>query len=148
MVVPGHRVLVTGLSDDGRSRDNLTSQEQDVECQMVSLEYDLIPGVEPGEVVDGFNERFLMEASYRADVQLPWTTAGHGGTGPCSIEFYAGGARTHGSLGPWPVPDGARRVTFVLYRPRSSPQDSTDIAAGTVEIDLVARTAEWSAADE
>jgi hypothetical protein len=145
-VVPGHRVILVGLSDGGRSRNDL-SRDHDVECQMVSLEYDLVPGVDPGEVADGFDERFMVQASYRSDVELPWTTAGDSGTGPGGIELFAGGPRTHGTLGPWPVPDGARTLTFVFYRPPTSTRDSSSRVAGTVDIDLVARTARWSAAE-
>ncbi|MDI6105729.1 hypothetical protein QLQ12_44845 [Actinoplanes sp. NEAU-A12] len=143
---PAHRVYVTGLSGSGRSRSDLTSRARAIACAMASLEYDLVPGVKPEEVVDGFDEQFLIPASYHADVELPWTTAGHSGFGPAGIESYAGGDRTHGTCGPWPVPDGARLLTFTLYRPPPSPQEPST-PAGTVVIDLVARTAQWTVAE-
>jgi hypothetical protein len=146
-LAPGHRLRLTGLSDRGISRDDLTSREQEVACRMVALEYALTPGVRPDEVVDGFDESFVLQATYRADVDLPWTTAGYGGFGPGEIDLFAGGGHTRGALGPWPVPEGARKLTFALYRP---PPHRGAIAtlAGTVVIDLGARIAEWQPAGE
>jgi hypothetical protein len=143
----GHRVRVTGLSDHGFSRNDLTSQEQKTTCRMVALEYDLVPGVHPDEVVDGFDERFLVQAAYHADVELPWTTAGVGGIGPGEIELFAGGDRTHGALGPWPVPEAARTLTFVLYRPPAR-RDLTASIAGAVVVNLAERSAGWTPADQ
>ncbi|MCY1141545.1 hypothetical protein OWR29_26405 [Actinoplanes sp. Pm04-4] len=145
-LVPGHRVVLTGLSDNGRSRSDLTSREQEMACQTVSLEYALIPGVRPDEVVEGFDEEFMLLAGYHADVELPWTTAGFSGVGPSGIDLFDGGERTNGTLGPWPVPDGARRLTFVLRRPPSSRVDPHTPVAGTLDVDLVERVAEWAEA--
>jgi hypothetical protein len=145
-LVPGHRVSLTGLSDHGFSRDDLAGGEHPVACQMVSLEYDLLPGVRAGEAADGFDERFLLLATYHADVDLPWTTAGAGGLGPAEIELFAGGDRTHGALGPWPVPAGARTLTFVLRRPPAAAGESVDRVAGEVVIDLAAEVAGWTPA--
>ena len=147
-LVPGHRVRVTGLSDHGVSRNDLTSREQEVACEMVALEYDLLPGVRPDEVANGFDEAFLLGCSYHADVDLPWTTAGAGGLGPGEIEMFAGGERTHGALGPWPVPAGARTLTFVLHRPPAAEQTTADSVAGAVVIDLMAQQARWTRADD
>jgi hypothetical protein len=141
-LVPGHRVALTGLSDHGFSRDDLAEGEHEIACQMVSLEYDLLPGVRPAEIADGFDERFLLGAAYHANVDLPWTTAGAGGLGPAEIEVFAGGDRTHGAWGPWPVPAGAGTLTFVLQRPQ------TDEIAGEVVVDLAARSAVWTPAAE
>ena len=143
-LIPGHRVVLAGLSDNGHSRSDLTSREQEIACQMVSLEYALIPGVRPDEVVQGFDERFLLLAGYHADVELPWTTAGFNGLGPSGIELFAGGEHTNGTLGPWPVPDGARRLTFVLHRPPSSGVDPRTPVVGTLDVDLAERVAEWA----
>jgi hypothetical protein len=143
-LLPGHRVVLTGLSDNGRSRSDLTSREQEIACQMVSLEYALIPGVRPDEVVEGFDTGFVLLAGYRADVELPWTTAGFNGVGPGGIELFEGGERTNGTLGPWPVPDDARRLTFVLHRPPSSRVEPHTPVVGTLHVDLVERVAEWA----
>ena len=143
-LIPGHRVVLTGLFDNGRSRSDLTSREQEVACQMVSLEYALVPGVHPDEVVEGFDERFVLLAGYRADVKLPWTTGGFNGIGPGGIELFEGGERTNGTLGPWPAPDGARRLTFVLHRPPSSRVDPHTPVVGTLVVDLLERAAEWA----
>jgi hypothetical protein len=142
-LVAGHRVSLTGLSDHGFSRSDLAGGEHEVACQMVSLEYDLLPGVRIEEAADGFDERFILQAAYHADVDLPWSTAGVGGLGPKEIEFFAGGDRTHGALGPWPVPAGAGTLTFVLHRPPTSYHDAVDRVAGKVVIDLAAGVAEW-----
>jgi hypothetical protein len=143
-LIPGHRVVLTGLSDNGRSRSDLTSREQEIACPLVSLEYALVPGVHPDEVVDGFTEGFMPLAGCHADVQAPWTTAGFNGIGPGGIEVFAGGERTNGTLGPWPAPDGARRLTFVLHRPPRTQADPHTPIVGTVVVDLVEGTAEWA----
>jgi len=136
--------VLTGLADSGRSRSDLTSREQEIACQMVSLEYALVPGVHPDEVVEGFEEGFVLLAGYHADVELPWTTAGFNDVGPGGIELFEGGERTNGTLGPWPVPDSARRLTFVLHRPPSSRVDPHTPVVGTLDVDLVQRVAEWA----
>ena len=91
--------MLTGLADSGRSRSDLTSREQEIACQMVSLEYALVPGVHPDEVVEGFEEGFVLLAGYHADVELPWTTAGFNDVGPGGIELFEGGERTNGIIG-------------------------------------------------
>ncbi len=44
-VFPGHRLVVRGLADHGRSRDDLTSRDHsgNVECQMVTSVFELVP---------------------------------------------------------------------------------------------------------
>ncbi|MEV4346426.1 hypothetical protein AB0J83_18320 [Actinoplanes sp. NPDC049596] len=143
-LVPAHRVVLTGLVDNGRSRSDLTSREQEVAYQMVSLEYALVPGVQANEVVRGFTERFVLLAAFDTDVPMPWTTAGSDGIGPGGIELFEGGDRTNGDLGPWPVPDGARRLSFTLYRSPSSPADPHTPLAGTLVVDLALGSARWA----
>ena len=145
---PGHRVVARGLVDGGRSRDDLTSRDHsgNDECRLVSLAYELVPGVtraeerarEPGRP-------FTIDATYAADVPLPWSTGGteaDGSPGPCSHEAYDedvwGGESTLGELGPWPVPDGARRLVFWLH-----PVDGRR-ATGTVTVDLSTGQAAWT----
>jgi hypothetical protein len=147
-LIPGHRVRVTGLADHGVSRNDLTSHEQEVACDMVALEYDVVPGVRPDEVTDGFDEAFMLGCGYFADVDLPWTTVGAGGLGPGEIEVFSGGERTHGALGPWPVPAGARTLTFVLYRPPAAEGATADSVAGAVVIDLTTQRARWAPAGD
>ena len=144
---PGHRVLVRGLVDGGRSRDDLTSRDHssDVECQLVSLAYELVPGVTRAEELAREGRPFTLDATYGADVPLPWSTGGTGPDGlpgPCAVESYDeqhfGGDSTVGELGPWPVPDGARRLTFWLH-----PIDGRR-ATGTVVVDLRTGRASWA----
>jgi hypothetical protein len=147
---PGHRVVVRGLADHGRSRDDLTSRDhsRNVECQMVALAFELLPGVTAAEsTACEPGTSFTIDATYSADVPLPWSTGGSGPTGsggPGSHETYDearwGGETTVGESGPWPVPEGARRLTFWL----SGPGDRRP--AGTVTVDLVTGLADWRAA--
>jgi len=70
---PGHRVVVRGLVDHGRSRDDLTSRDhsENVECQMVSLAYELLPGVTVAEAAAREpGTAFTVDATYSADVPL------------------------------------------------------------------------------
>lgn len=144
---PGHRVIARGLVDGGRSRDDLTSRDHagNTECQMVSLSYELVPGVTREDESSRQEGRaFTVDATYAADVPLAWSTGGSGPDGlpgPGSAESYDevvwGGESTLGELGPWPVPEGARRLTFWLH-----PVDG-DRAAGTVCVDLATGQAQW-----
>ena len=144
---PGHRVLVRGLVDGGRSRDDLTSRDcsDDVECSLVSLVYELVPGVTRAEERAREGRPFTLDATYGADVPLPWSTGGTGPdglAGPCAVESYDeqhwGGESTLGELGPWPVPDGAGRLTFWLHPVEGSR------ATGTVVVDLPTGQASWT----
>ena len=145
---PGHRVVVRGLADHGRSRDDLTSRDHsdNVECQMVALAYELLPGVTAAEeAAREPGSTFTVDATYSADVPLAWSTGGSGPTGPGgpgSCESYDeaiwGGETTVGESGPWPLPDGARRLTFWLTGP------DAQHPAGTVDVDLDTGQADWT----
>lgn len=147
---PGHRVVVRGLVDGGRFNDDMTSRDQSahVSCQMVLLAYEVLPGVTRAEEADRPESLpFTVDATYSADVPLPWSTGGSGPTGspgPGGVESYDetiwGGESTVGELGPWPVPEGASRLTFWLF-----PPDAAE-AAGTVTVDLTTGAASWSPA--
>jgi len=149
---PGHRVVVRGLVDYGRSRDDLTSLDHsgNVECQMVSLAYELLPGVTAVEAAARKpGTAFSVDATYSADVPLTWSTGGSGPTGlggPGGCESYDevhwGGETTVGESGPWPVPEGARRLTFWLMGP-----DGDGRPAGTVTVDLETGQADWLPSD-
>lgn len=144
---PGHVVVARGLVDGGRSRHDLTSRNQTghEECQMVFLSYELVPGVTRAEVSGrAQGSPTTVDATFAADVPLPWSTGGggpDGSPGPCGVESYDeevwGGESTLGELGPWPVPDGARHLTFWLF-----PVDG-ERATGTVTVDLVTGRAQW-----
>jgi hypothetical protein len=147
-VLPGHRLVVRGLADHGRSRDDLTSRDHsgNVECQMVALVFELVPGVTAAEeAAREPGTPFTVDATYGADVPLPWSTGGSGPTGlggPGSHESYDevrwGGESTVGESGPWPVPAGARRLTFWVRGPDH--QHPT----GTVTVDLGTGSAVWA----
>ena len=147
-VFPGHRLVVRGLADHGRSRDDLTSRDHsgNVECQMVALVYELLPGVTAAEeAAREPGSPFTVDATCSPDVALPWSTGGSGPTGlggPGSVESYDevvwGGECTVGESGPWRVPEGARRLTFWLSGPDHRHP------AGTVTVDLGTGEAAWT----
>ena len=141
-LVPGHTFVARGLADGGRSRDDLSARDRSLndECQMVDLVYEIVPGVEPAEAPRDGAQPFTVDATYAADVALPWSTGGTGPDGmggPCWHESYQGGESTVGGLGPWPVPDGAQRLTFWLHAV------DTFSCCGTLQVDLSTSTAQW-----
>ena len=90
---PGHRVVLRGLVDGGRSRDDLTGRDtrEVEECQVVGLSYELLPGVTRAEAAAREGRPFTLDATYDADVPLPWSTGGAGPdglAGPSSVEVY------------------------------------------------------------
>lgn len=107
---PGHTVVARGLRDDGRSRDDLTAGDQrdHVVCPMVSLVYEVVPGVTREEAAAWpADVSSTVDATYAADVPLPWSTGGSGPDGlpgPSGVETYDegrwGGQSTVGELGP------------------------------------------------
>jgi len=143
-LIPGHRFIARGLVDEGRSADDLTSGDQTShqELQMVSLAYELVPGV-TADAAEGAGAKFVVEATYATDVALPWTTGGSG-FGPGSIDVYAGGASTGGASGPWPLPDDAARLQFTLYAVGPRTLDAQYRLSGTLEVDLPTRSARWT----
>jgi hypothetical protein len=144
-LIPGHRFIARGLVDEGRSTHDLTSadQTQHQELQMVSLAYELVPGVPAADAAEGAAATFIVEATYATDVALPWTTGGSG-FGPGSIDEYAGGASTGGASGPWPLPDNAVHLQFTLY---AAGPLTPDRPSGTLEVDLATRSARWTPAN-
>lgn len=145
-LVPGHSVIARGLADGGRSRDDLSSGDQSLhdECQMVDLVYEIVPGVTPTERPADRSQPFTVDATYGADVGLSWSTGGSGPGGlggPCWVEDYQGGESTLGGLGPWPVPDGARQLTFWLHAADNF------TCRGSLQVDLNRQTASWVPAE-
>lgn len=139
---PGHRIIARGLSDEGRSSDDLSSGDQSghEECQMVDLVYEIVPGVDEDECPTDPSEPFTVDATYDADVPLGWSTGNSGpdaSGGPGWIEMYRGGASTVGGLGPWPIPSGARQLTFWLQQVRSFS------CQGELHVDLTDGGARW-----
>jgi hypothetical protein len=137
----GHRVIARGLTYEGRSTDDLTSGDQSghQELPMVSLAYEVVPGLTAAEAA------FQIEATYTTDVPLPWSTSG-AGFGPRSTDEYAGGPATRGAAGPWPLPEGARHLHFMLHRAGS--QGAPDRRLGSLDVDLTTGTALWAPAED
>ncbi len=81
------------MSDDGLVGDFIG---EPYPC--VSLEYELVPGVENAEGVDGIGP-LLVGIEYEADVPLPWEPTDGGAIAP-----FVGGSTTHGTRGAWPLP--------------------------------------------
>lgn len=141
-LVPDHAVIVRGLSDQGRSNNDLSSRDQTLHdvCQMVDLVYEIVPGVASEEAPEDPSRPFTVDATYDTDVTLHWSTGGTGAGGlggPGWIEDYSGGESTVGGLGPWPVPDGAHHLSFWLHAA------DTFNYVGVLRVDLNSRTARW-----
>ena len=65
-LMPGHTLVVRGLADQGRSRDDLSSGDQSMhdECQMVDLVYELLPGVALSEAPVEKSQPYTVDATY------------------------------------------------------------------------------------
>jgi hypothetical protein len=141
---PAHTFIARGLADGGRLRDDLTSQDHSLneECQMVDLVYELVPGVP--QLTRTGSRPSTVDATYGADVSLPWSTGGTGPGGlggPGWLEKFQGGESTIGGLGPWPVPDAAQRLTFWLH------DVDNGTCRGALHIDLQSRSVDWVPAE-
>ena len=111
---------------------------------MVDLVYELLPGVALSEAPVEKSQPYTVDATYDTDVPLSWSTGGSGPDGlggPCWVEKYEGGSSTIGGLGPWPVPHGARELTFWL-------QAADDFTCrGALRVDLRSQEARWEPID-
>jgi hypothetical protein len=134
-IVVGHRFIARGLADCG------TIETDEFSAPGFSLEYELVPGVQPlNDPQNMFN--YIVHVTYEADVALPWQAADGGAIAP-----FDGGATTHGSLGDWPLPSGARGLRFKLSGPhRRQPGGGLKRSPveGLLEVDLVAGSARWT----
>ena len=138
-LVPGHRFVARGLSDVGPlDVPEWTKTVADSSVQGFAFEYELVPAVPPHHAQDIF--RYLVGISYEADAELPWDPIDGGAIAP-----FEGGPSTHGSRGDWPLPAGARRLTFTLFGIPPGSRFPSDTAAGELVVDLVLGTAEWRA---
>lgn len=115
------RGLAASLSDDGG----------------ISLEYELVPGVEVGPEERIFH--YIVGIEYRPDVELPEEPQDGGAMAP-----FEGGPSTHGSRGDWPLPDGAQRLTFRIF-PVETSGFQAETAAGDLTVDLTTGAATWTA---
>ena len=102
-LVAGHRFIARGISDDG-----LLSEFTGDPYPCISLEYELVPGVESAEAAGNIFP-FLVGIEYETDAPLPWVPSDGGAIAP-----FVGGQSTHGSRGSWPLPREARFLRFTL----------------------------------
>ena len=77
----------------------------------MSLEYELVPGVESTEGVDGIGP-LLVGIEYEADVPFPWEPT----DGGAIARLIRGAPTTHPTRGAWPLPRDAVSLRFTLYR--------------------------------
>lgn len=131
-LVRGHHFVARGIAATGE----LPSQEGDRSAGGISFEYELVPGVEPTDDGGAFF-RYLVGVEYSADVALSRDTNDCGAIAP-----FKGGASTHGSRGDWPLPAGARHLTFILHPSEDSGFQSAK-PAGAVDVDLQEHAAAW-----
>lgn len=135
-LLPGHNFVARGLSDSGAGSG---PDDDEPPTQLISLEYELVPGVPQSESHDIWG--YLVGIEYAADVELPWAVTDGGAIAP-----FEGGATTHGSRGSWPIPEGARHLTFDLYPVRAGERWPDDRPAGQLVVDLHEQVAHWKAA--
>jgi hypothetical protein len=133
-LVPGHRLIARGLRSSG-----LMScpgwDDSDEEVSAFSFEYELVPGVRADEFRSAFG--YIVGIYFDADVPLPWEPSDSGAIAPAN-----GGASTHGSRGDWPLPDGARVLTFTMVAVTPAGWQAEE-PSGELVVDLVDRSARW-----
>ncbi|NAZ83870.1 hypothetical protein GTR02_18835 [Kineococcus sp. R8] len=149
-LIPGHRLIARGLADEGRSKDDFRGGTDNIEQQMIGLEYELVPGITAEEAAAAGVRDLIVDAGYSVDVPLVWST-GDERSGPSSQWKPTGGPSSAGQFGPHPLPAGAGRVRFTLHpvtaegiaagHPYGAPEP-----AGQVVIELGAGTARWDPA--
>ncbi len=141
-LTPGHRFIVRGINDAGLipGPEPESASRPDDYYPAITLEYELVPGVDPAEVAGPGRGvfSFLVGIDYDADIPLPWTPNDHGAIAP-----FEGGESTHGSRGSWPLPRQARILRFTLTGvddATGNPQSEPD---GVLVVDLAGETADW-----
>lgn len=106
-----------------------------------NFEYELVPGVTEAELDERGLFAFLPAINYQADQPLTWEVTDSGAIAPAR-----GGLTTHGSRGTWPIPAGARRLTFVITGIDAATGFEKDDPDGTLTVDLATSTASWTTA--
>lgn len=132
-LIAGHRFIARGLSDEGViEHPGPDVSGKDHGYARFSLEYEFVPGIpaqaEDDELFDPF-----PRVDYTADVELPWEVQ-DGGT----IAPFIGGPSTDGNRGGWPLPAGARVLTFTMFT--AHPHAAQ---AGRLVVDLRDQAATW-----
>ncbi len=104
-----------------------------------AFQYELVPGVtEPELDAAGGMFAFLVGVEYTADRELPWEVNDGGAMAPAE-----GGTRTYGSRGAWPIPDGARVLTFTLTGVDAQTGFNREEPDGQLIVDLSDQSARW-----
>lgn len=102
------------------------------------LWYELVPGLTEAEDEDGFFP-YLVAVDYSADLPLPWEISDGGAMAPSE-----GGMSTAGCRGAWPIPDGARILTFEITGFDKDTREENDTPDGTLSVDLTTKDATWT----
>lgn len=152
-VLPGHRLITTGLRDDGLSNDSMNADymhhyKGKSVHRVASLTYELVPGLDQPE----------HEGSVDVDVSVvlepppnpdEWgSVLTMGGERAMTL----GGPSTEGAFGPFVLPEGTKRLTasltrVTIFRPESRPVgDTTERPLGTLHVDVASGAAHWSPA--
>lgn len=63
-LVPGHRLIARGLADEGRSSDDFLGGTDNVEQQMIGLEYEPVPGITAEEAAAAGVKDLTVDAGY------------------------------------------------------------------------------------
>ena len=151
-VLPGHRLVVRGLRDDGRSDDSLHGDymghsEGKPVHRVVSLVYALVPGLaepEPGSDTLDVDVTVVLDPAPDPEVWgSPLTMGGE-------RDARWGGGETAGTFGPFVFPDDTERVIAEMEQITLVPPDAPRPAKiaeerqlGTLELDLVSGSARW-----
>ncbi len=158
-VVPGRHLHLRGLRDEGRWPDRLGNRLPDhVEgnWQMVSLVWEVVPGVRKDDPdAAKWYEHDVAAVEYRVDPPLTWDLSSASGVGGGTVNADPRRPSTHGTYGPYPLPAGAREVSFTVFPyvdRRVSPGTADDVIegsqhpAGRAVIDLRYAAARWERA--
>ena len=122
-----------------RARSHQEAIEHARQVPGFDLEYELVPGLTEAEVdAAGDIFPFLVEVEYTADRDLPWEVSDGGAIAPAE-----GGASTPGSRGSWPIPDGARVLTFTLTGVDVQTGFNREDPDGQLIVDLSDQSARW-----
>jgi hypothetical protein len=96
----------------------------------------LVPGLTEADLdEDGFFDHHVV-IDYRADRPLDWEVSDGGTMAPAD-----GGTSTPGSCGTWPIPDGARTLTFDITGFETTSGAENERPDGTLTVDLISKTA-------
>lgn len=102
------------------------------------LHYELVPGLSAEEIDGGDLTPFVVKIEYAADVELPWPMTDQG-----SVAEPDGSGATAATRGHWPLPHGARLLTFRITSKDSRTGRTRSSPDGELVVDLTTQTATW-----